>query len=466
LRITRRKFIGLSAGAAVAPWIARAEQAASSQPNIMLIVMDTTRADRCSVLGYQRETTPFLRALANEARLYPRCYSTSAWTVPSHASMFTGLYQAGHGAGVGHRGMSRESRTLAAILREHKYRTAGIIENAMLRKDQGFDNGFEKYIEAYRSPRQPGAMALDAVKTEITAENFGAQPFFCFVNLISPHTPYEPPPEVLEELYPEVKHARLGNSWRNWYVGPRPSDEHLRTLNALYDAELRYTDGIVRQIAEHLQQQGFWENTMFIIVGDHGENIGDHGHMDHVFCLYDTLARVPLLIRDPAHLPQGIDERPVQVNDLFATVLARAGIDPAAHPNHGTDLAGHLSPERRMLLEYAYPEQSLNLFGHRQHDPRLEPYRRAIRALIRGNHKYIWGSDGNHELYDLGADPGETRNLIASADAATVVAEMQADLKAAVQVYSTEAANPATDAAIDHKLDDVEREALEQLGYL
>jgi arylsulfatase A-like enzyme len=435
-----------------------------------MIIMDTTRADRCSAYGYERDTTPFLRELSDESTRYTNTYSTSCWTVPAHGSILTGNYAIRHGATQENLNLATVHLTLPEVFQSQGYSTIGIAENAMLVGKRGFAQGFDVYHEAFRSAKKglPGQNALDLFQRELNKRDHG-KPFFAFVNLIAPHSPYTPPQEFREKFLPGAAPGLNSNRWRDHYLGKqRFTNEQLEILRRLYDAEIAHTDYIVRKMAEYLQENGTWDDTIFIVTSDHGENIGDHGHMDHVFCLYDTVTKVPLIIRDPRSLRRSTDGRPVQVHDLFLTTIDMAGLTTDAHVVHGLSLANGVIPgDRPMFAEYYQPVQALRAFKEvDRQSPTLDPFRRRIRSIVHGGFKYVWGSDGKHELYHLAEDPGEMSNLTASAEHSKQQEQLDAMLKEWTITASKGAQEITAPQMIDEGIEQDTRDALESLGYL
>jgi arylsulfatase A-like enzyme len=437
--------------------------------------MDTARRDRLSCYGYGRETSPRLNALAESATTYANAYSTSSWTAPGHASLFTGLFPVAHGATQEDWDLDERLTTMAEALSAGGYRTVGIVENPMLSHGLGYAQGFADYHEVFprRARPGPGSPALDRFVEAVDAAPDGS--LFVFVNLIEPHSPYNSSRQFRDRFVTDPSVPLEANEWRDYYVGRRAfSEAEIVHLNELYDAELLYTDYVVGEMADALSELGILDETVFIVTSDHGENIGDHGHMDHVFSLYETTTSIPLLIRYPRRFAPGATvESPVQITDLFPTVLALAGIDEVEHPSHGRSLLGELPEDREILCEYYYPRQAIK--GYRRLEdrgsPRLAPYLRRIRSLTAGGMKLIWGSDGRNELYDLRVDPDELSDIIDSPERSPTLSALEERLAGLVEGYR--AARPDTlegaggePGGDTPELDEATREALRSLGYL
>jgi arylsulfatase A-like enzyme len=457
-------------------WSAEAAGAVEGEPgpppNVVIIVMDTARGDRLSCYGYARETSPRLEELARSATIYANAHSTSSWTAPGHASLFTGLFPAAHGATQEDWRLDEGLTTLAEVLSAYGYRTVGIVENPMLSRDLGYAQGFSEYHEVWLPRTRPGprSLALDRFVETVGGAAPG-QPFFIFVNLIEPHSPYDSSRQFKDRFVTDQSITLDANEWRDYYVGRRTfTGAEITHLNELYDAELLFTDYVVGKMADALGDAGLLDRTAFIVTSDHGENIGDHGHMDHVFSLYESTTRIPLLVRYPPRFPPGSTaENPVQLTDIFPTVLDLAGIGAAAYPSQGRSLLGEIPRDREVLCEYYYPRQAIN--GYRsltdRRSPRLAPYRRRIKSLTSGDMKLIHGSDGRDELYDLRRDPGELTNIIDSPEEAATVRGLEARLSELVERWGSQRSAGEPEAgAPDAKLDEATKEALRSLGYL
>jgi len=455
---------------------AHAIDRSAGPPNVVLIVMDTARQDRLSSYGYERETSPRLTELADSATTYANAYSTSSWTAPGHASLFTGLFPVAHGATQEDWGLDGHLTTMAEALSANGYRTVGIVENPMLSRNLGYAQGFAEYHEVWlpRTRPGPGSPALDRFVEAVGGATTG-QPLFVFVNLIEPHSPYNSSRQFRERFLTDPTIPLDANEWRDYYVGRRAfSEAELAHLNELYDAELLFTDHVVGEMADALRERGLLDETVLIVTSDHGENIGDHGHMDHVFSLYETTTRIPLVIRYPAFFEPGSTvESPVQLTDVFPTVLALTGIDDAEHPSQGRSLLGELPSEREVLCEYYYPRQAIR--GYRRLDDRaspiLAPYKRRIRSLIAGGVKLIWGSDGRSELYDLRGDPGERVDVIDSPEHSETARALEERLTDLVDAYRGARPDALAEPRAESDepgapLDEATREALRSLGYL
>jgi arylsulfatase A-like enzyme len=361
-----------------------------ARPNIVLVLIDTLRADRLSCYGHARRTSPCIDSIADEGALYERAISAAAWTPPSHASIFTGAYPSRHGVDLSHLILDSGLDPLPEILRRHGYRTFGVSSNYWLSRETRFDRGFDHFVHSWQLVQTAGTnhplkrqqrkqtvgLAADgSPETRSLARRFGesanwayeratkelrqrlaayddgawrvnlqvkrwaagwkraAEPFFAFVHYMEPHIRYAAPGRYRTMHVPgDVSQERVDrvnqDPWRYLTGRTEMSTEDFAVLGGLYDGEVSYVDQRVGQLYTLLEEQGLLRDTVFIVTSDHGENLGDHGLMSHAYCLYDTLLHVPLIIRYPAAFaPARRIARQVQNLDLFPTILELARLD-------------------------------------------------------------------------------------------------------------------------------------------
>ena len=440
-------------------------------PNIVLVVIDTARADHFSSYGYPRPTTPHLDAFAREAIRFERAYSVSCWTVPAHASMFTGLYPATHWAGQTNVWLDDRFTTIAELLRARGYATADFSGNPWVSPTTNLVHGFDVVQTMTARPDLTPTGAKPHPTNKLIADWLGRRPndrpFFLFVNYLEPHAPYQPPKQFEARFLPaglsDAERAAALVPWTEWYLGRAgltPAAAAART--ALYDGEIAYADEIVSELLDELRRAGAYDDSLIIVASDHGENLGEHGQLTHVFALYESTARVPLLVRLPGGARGGsVRTDPVQLVDVFSTIASFAGI-PIDDPEVvGRDLFGPPSPpDRPILTEFDYPLHTLERFTPEERtSAALAPIRRSLRALIVGHIKLIAGSDGKRELYDIASDPSESRNLLDEHPAEAASLEAQADQIAAR--FAGPRPSPHT-----APLDATTAERLRELGYV
>lgn len=436
------------------------------RPNVVLVVMDTTRADHFSAYGYTRASTPHFDALATDGVLFENAYATSSWTVPSHASLFTGLYPMTHGATQESQRLSDEHETLAELLSGAGYQTIAFSNNAWVGERTNMTQGFERNVEAWRQRGVGQARRTNRAVDHWLDLRDEETPFFLFVNYIEPHWPYWAPRDAQERVIPRsvFRERREAANFGvvNWYLDRASIDSKLLPVREqLYDAEVSAVDAALGALFDLLRSRGVYEDSLIIVSADHGENLGDNGHQGHSFVLYEPTLRVPLVVRWPGGRDAGSRRpEPVQLTDVFATIAAATGL---AARGVGTDLAtGSLPEDRPIVGEYYYPEQFISYFPEEAREgPLLAPYLRRIRSLRIGPHKFIWGSDGVHELYDLERDPREAENRLASEP--ELAARLEQTLEALVDRHAKAVPPPASpDPVVDPEVE----ESLRELGYV
>jgi len=320
---------------ALAPVACAQKPVAPKHPNVIVLVMDTARGDRCSVNGYARPTTSFLSKLARSSVVYDDAWSPSSWTGPAHASLFTGLRPENHGFIRGTRDyLDKNADTLAEILLRAGYATACMTGNPIICAELGLTQGFQRTQTTPEFPGQPGsetrtvtANALEFVRSCRKQ----SRPFFLFVNQMLPHLAYCPPTAIAARFLPEdatpeevATARRFVTVGSDYFLQPWRafSDRQWSILSDLYDAEIAVLDAELSYFVRVLEEEGGLDDTVLVVVSDHGENLGDHGLAAHYASLHRTLLHIPLLIRYPPVFPEGerIDDV-VRLEDVFSTLL-------------------------------------------------------------------------------------------------------------------------------------------------
>jgi arylsulfatase A-like enzyme len=408
--------LGLTAGC-------RPSEPPDGSINVLLIVLDTTRADALPAYGGGQAHTPTLDRLGREGVVFANARTVSAWTLPSHASLFTGLYPSRHGAHWESPGLLASHQTLAELLAE-THETGGFCENPHIIRTKGFAQGFARYEETWRRRE---SWDVPPITLELFQEWLGerdrSRPFFAFVNLMTPHLPYRPPEryqsrfvseDLPEEQIQRMRDVEQQQAWAYTMGDLQLTDSDLETLRSLYAAEVAFADERVAQAIDAVRAEGELERTLVVVVGDHGENIGDHQLMEHQLCLYETLLRVPMIFHLPGVFEGGrVRKAAVQLVDVFPTVLDAAGVPRERWPAlDGYSLLGADPPaERPTIAEYMRPGDTLR--NMTRLNPSFDPsrYDRRLRSIQLGTLKLIVSDRDEVELYDLRADPGETRDL-------------------------------------------------------
>lgn len=471
----------------------------ADRPNVLLIVMDTTRADHLSCYGYPRTTTPHLDRFAEEGIVFEQATAAAPWTLPSHASLFTGLLPSQHRADWPHQRLDDHLMTLPELLREQGYQTAGFVNNGWIGRALNFHQGFDYFVESWEGNQLVSRLALVGIARKLermlrnaaglSEQSDGAnaartnrqihrwldeardaqRPFFLFVNYLEPHFPYEPP-EPYRSRFVQPAHREVVKrlNFRDFVrlTPPVRFDPPIQAaLTDLYDGEIAYLDMRVGELLEELKRRRLLDHTIVIVTSDHGENLGDHAIFEHQFCVYETLVHVPLILRYPGRLPAGIRvTEPVSLVDVMPTLVELLGLEAptvqAASPGHswvGSALA--VPPDRAILTEYLPPLPRLE--DYRRHNQALDEryFTRRLKSLRSGRFKFIWASDGRHELYDVSQNPEESQSLMQTFpdNARELEAELHQLLAAIPPVGTPEEVQP---------LDEATRQQLRALGYL
>ncbi|MGH7823439.1 MAG: sulfatase [Candidatus Binatia bacterium] len=463
--------------------------AGGERKNVVVVVLDTMAATHMASYGYGRVTTPNLDRLTRRGLFFRSSHSVAPWTLPSHASMFTGLYPIAHGATQEHLRLDRRFVTAAELLKDRGYRTFAAVNNGVIYSPSGLAQGFSTYLEMLRRDeartyRGRGRHPTNAAVEEFLDSLDEDDRFFIFLNYIEPHAPYEPPRATAERFLRNGwtwEHARkVPHEWWRYYTGEiAPSPAEITVLNDLYDAELADLDETVDDLVEMFERRGLLDDTLVILTADHGENIGDHGHFDHVFTVYESVLRVPLILIG-AGVRGGVERTdPATSADVFHTIVSAAGLRSEQRRAHGRDLRAEPVPpwtDAAVIAEYYYPLQVLSVVAEKCDDcmdrvGRLASYLRRLRSIESGGRKLIWASDGRHALYHLSDDPGERNDLAASEPGR--VAELERRLFDRLSALKGERVEPGSEALPgpeDTKgFQGIDAETLEQLkglGYV
>lgn len=385
---------------------------ASGRPSVILVSLDTLRADRLGVMGYRRPLTPRLDDLGREGAVFEQAAATSPWTLPSHVSMFTSLLPFDHGV---RRETDRipPSRALVAEhFREAGYRTAGFSGGGYVSASFGFGQGFEVYEEHDesfgKSPEPIAAAALNWVR------GVGKAPFFLFVHTYEVHAPYTHSdfanPQDAGRLPPAFRQQQMREIGRGALV---LTQSERRYVSDLYDGDIADADRVMGGLLRTLRSEGILDRALLVVLSDHGEDLWDHDLRQsprHGHTLYEEVIRVPLLVRAPGRIPAGARIRtPVSLLDLAPTLLAFAALAP--DPSYrGRSLAGSLRTGSEPASLPVYSESVED--GPERFAVREGAFKVVITPL-EGRGKEDADSMGSRpvEVYNLETDPLERHDL-------------------------------------------------------
>ncbi len=441
---------------------------AAQRPNIILILVDTLRADHLSIYGNPRETSPEIDQLAREGTLFRHAFAPASWTKPSIATILTGLYPSTHQAIHKVDKLPDEVLTFPEVLRANGYTTVGFANNVNISPTFNFQQGFSSYrylkpdlpwlapeagahLVLYRvfltargrfsgAPRRPREFYWPA--GDVNTETMGwlrenrARPFFLLAHYMDPHDPYFTHP------FDGTSYARIED--------PSPDPALAETYRETYEGEIRYMDGEVGKFLAFLKQEGLYENSLVLLTADHGEEFYEHRGWWHGTSLFEEQIRVPLIVKFPKGEGRGVvSDGLAGLIDIAPTVLETAGLSPGPKIQGRSLLAG--LRENIQAAPFMFAEQ--NLEGHK------------LFALRTDRLKWIEANPENprglppESLYDLKEDPRETRDLASNGHSS---AQKLAERLQEVHQAALRAALPSEAVT----LDPATQERLRSLGYL
>ncbi len=475
-------------------WVtARAPAAAPGAPgpNVLFILVDTLRADALGCYGYHRPTSPHIDALAARGVRFEEAVAESSWTIPTVASIFTGVFPAVHRVTNYEAVLAEPFLTLAEGFRAAGYRTGARISNIFVKASHGYHQGFddarivmnlykllflEKLLAQARVTRHYDFAPGDEISDTAIAwlRRHGDEPFFLYLHYYDPHFPYYPPPEyAMRYVGPDMArrfpyHAFVGDSLWNivseYKIGTRSRPEEIAYNRAVYDAEIKFVDDQVGRVLAYLRSSGLEERTIIVFTADHGEQFYEHGARLHSKTLYHEETNIPLIIQAPGYGPRVVKQR-VRALDLYLTLPALAGIlseeaggetsDRLREEAMGSSLVPLMAGEG---LPSSYVNEtftSLDIDGVKK-----EAFYSGDWKLIRN---IAQGDDLPRppvELYRLSEDPGEKIDLAPRLPA-------RRDRLASLQKIRERAMAARAVAEVEEKpLDESEIEKLKALGYI
>jgi arylsulfatase len=457
----------------------------SQEPlNVVLIVVDTLRADALSLTGYPRETSPNIDLLASDAFVFRNAFSGGANTSTAMPAIMTARlayfsdqdppcedircetrWNEHTWFGMqrfydnGEKGLPIALDTLAEILNRNGYTTAGFVTNPHVKKQFQFDQGFNVYEEIFRTSYPIYGLGEDVSKAAIGLLNDQfAEPFFLYLHYMDPHAPYLAPQRYRNRFtFERVPGLRDEDVFEQWDIdstlatnAPKGFKEHLR---GLYDAEVAYVDDCIGRVLDALKDKGLYRNTVVVLTADHGEEFLEHGKTGHKGRFYDEHMRIPLIIRSP-HNGKGIVDSIARNFDILPTLLDIVDIDASVEALDGKSLAP--------LMKSHPDDLKLGTFANM-------PFPETRRMYRDERYKLIIHIEKPHDnkMYDLWKDPGETENLYTQADYESTRNNLHQAINRFVGKLQAEdsSATPSTKHPRE-QLDEATREQLKALGYI
>lgn len=416
-------------------------------PSIIMITVDTLRADHLGCYGYKRDTTAYIDQLSSESLVFKNAIAPSPWTTPSVAAMFTAQYPGVLGYSIKPVKLNNEFLTIAEMLRNSNYRTKGIISHSLISSDLGFSQGFDSYDEensmghGHVSSPSITEKALEFIKKH------GKRKFFLFLHYFDPHFDFR----LHEEFdYYSSYNGFIKSGQRIQEIRARKdeiTEDDLNYIKALYDSEISFTDKYIGQIMEHLKKAGLYENVLIILTADHGEEFMERKGrwIGHCNKLYQEQIHVPLIIKLPGHSEQKIIRDYVSLVDIMPTILHKAGINIPENYNMQGRVMHLNGAERfqRMVFSETHRSPSYKL------------------ALIDNGWKYIYEPDlGRERLFDLRNDPREKFNLAAEEK------KRSGNMNSALRAWGRQILHLRPANVKEHDFTEEQKEQLKTLGYL
>lgn len=417
-------------------------------PNVLLVIIDTLRADHLSCYGYKRPTSPNIDRLARQGVLFEQAIAASSWTLPSHATMMTGTYPHVHHTVTAKSQLPRSLPTLASTLRKDGYRTAAFSANTYFFDERhGFGRGFIRFGGYFLSAtdaleRVHFVAAIDSflVRHRWTQNLLGRQtaadinraalnwvdsshrPFFLTLNYLDVHDPYVPPQPWRHRFSRRLDPGgRINIAER---LLPKLTPAELQDEVDAYDGGIAYADDQLGLLLKALAGRGRLDNTLVVLVSDHGEAFGVHGLIDHANALYYPLIHVPLIFRWPGHVPKGVRiSRPISTKDIGATILALLHRPASGFP--GESLAalwtGQANPDNWPL--------PISELAKMRTWPQFPDHYGPLKSIVMPDMQYIVDPRLGGLLYDWKTDPREVSNLLHEPADRKIAATLSAELK-------------------------------------
>ncbi len=428
--------------------------------NLILVSIDTLRADHLSCYGYKRDTSPNIDRLAKDGVLFKNAIAQSSWTLPSHMSILTGLYSSSHGVITDKIKLSDEHITIAEVLRNAGYETAAFTDGGYLGKRYNYQ-GFEMFNSEGKKGARNGAETTYTKAVGWLRVN-SSRSFFLFLHTYEVHAPFDPPPEF--DIYSDRNYAgvvEVSGKNNGYYkeIQPRMDREDYLHVIDKYDGEIYYTDYYIGELFRELKALGLYDKTVIVITSDHGEHFLDHpdadvsyiGHFEHQ--LYDEIVKVPLIIKAPGFPQDKIVDAQVETIDIMPTSIELLGV-PIPKGMDGKSLVESVNKSSEDK-GFAFSEK----FSSKADDEEYRMIRSKDWKLLLGS----VSSSGHSEieLYNIASDPREQNNIFS--ERAEIGKSMFAELETWIDAQKKKSALSSVDKI---ELDEKLKEQLKALGYM
>lgn len=442
----------------------------AAAPNVLVIVVDTLRADHLSTYGYARPTSPHLTQLAAQGTLFENAIAPSSWTLPVHASLLTGLYPHAHHADNDNALLGRNYPVLGEEFTARGYRTAAFSANTLLfSRRHGFGRGFVHFEDAFQSPGSSfgrtfyGNLIKNLLyRLQLKPDLFGRRnaadinqhalrwidgshrPFFVVLNYLDVHDPYRPPEPYLHR-YTAMKdpRSRASESWE-WFEHLTP--EQRQGVMDAYDGAINYADDHIQELMDQLRRRGLDRNTLVVITSDHGESFGEHGLMNHGNGLYREVIHVPLIFWAPGRIPAGKRiATPVSLTSVAATLLEETGERQHPHFPQGSLFGfwnGQGSPSA--LADPISELAQLNW------NPKYPDYYGPMQSISTAHWHYIQGGKFGDQLFACCADEPEKLDLAGTVIGQELKTRFDRELASATSDYVAAAETRASSGNTYH----------------
>lgn len=459
---------------------------AKNTPNIVLIVIDAGRPDHFSCYNSKRNTTPYIDSLSKKGVIYDSAFTTGGWTLPTMSSLFTGTYVSKHGAHNENHLLSDSLPTLSEFLSKNGYETITFSQSIFVGKETRLNRGFNTVINSKKGT------LFDRIKGKVskklgivsTTSDKGANntvnqlikkvsqtkdnPFFMYLHFGETHIPYKIPKpyntKFLDKGISYREAMKIDFDRPRFYAGiTKLGKSDFKVMNDLYDQALNYLDYQIGRIISCFEENSLFDDTLFIVTSDHGESLGEHNHLAHWYTLYDTIVKVPLIVKYPKNNHLGVRcKELVQIIDIFPTIADILG-DSSPETVQGTCLP---PSKRHMVRDFTISERFKDNFDLASKFPQIDlkhlyKYEKDRKTALRTkDFKLIWSELGNHELYDMSKDPNELKNVFKekTSIAKDLISKLE-DWKTSFEPYIVEKGHfPVFESSV--------RQELEDLGYL